>query len=147
MSIKIIFNGYVNENGELKIYNRKTFIDELKLFAGKKVTIEIKKKMKTRSTFQNSYYWGVVIPLVKNGLFEVGYPVNLEQTHELLKSKFRIIEIPNVNTGEIINSIGSTADMTTSEMMDYFAEIKQWAAEFLNVYIPDPNEQIEIKFS
>ena len=38
----------------------------------------------------------------------------------------------------------STAELTTTQMMDYVSEIQQFAAEYLNVIIPDPNEQIEI---
>jgi hypothetical protein len=29
-------------------------------------------------------------------------------------------------------------------MMDYFADIQQWAAEVLHINIPDPNEQGEL---
>lgn len=29
-------------------------------------------------------------------------------------------------------------------MMEFFADITQWAAEFLNIQIPEPNEQITI---
>jgi hypothetical protein len=35
--------------------------------------------------------------------------------------------------------------MTTSQMMDYFAEITQWAAEYLEVQVPQPNEQLTIE--
>lgn len=34
--------------------------------------------------------------------------------------------------------------MTTVQMMEYFAEITQWAAEFLGVQIPEPGEQIKL---
>ena len=53
-------------------------------------------------------------------------------------------ELVNEQTGEILQTIGSTAQMSTSEMMDYFAEITQWSVEFLNVQIPEPNEQMKI---
>lgn len=35
--------------------------------------------------------------------------------------------------------------MTTVEMMEYFAEITAWAAEYLGVEIPQPGEQITIE--
>jgi hypothetical protein len=28
--------------------------------------------------------------------------------------------------------------------MDFIAEVQQWATEFLNVYIPEPNENLEL---
>jgi len=32
--------------------------------------------------------------------------------------------------------------MTTSQFMDFVAYVQQWAAEFLGVDIPNPNEEI-----
>jgi len=78
------------------------------------------------------------------GLTDAGYRVSKESTHEFLKSTFNKLELVNELTGEILPSIGSTSQMSTVQMMDYFAEITQWAAEFLNVQIPLPGEQIEI---
>jgi hypothetical protein len=144
MTFKLTYQGEVKEDG-LYIINRKRFDSELLNYLGKRVEIEIRPKRKRRSVFQNAYYWGVVVPLVKAGLNDIGYKIGLEQTHELLKSKFHIVEYVNENTGEIIKAIGTTTDMTTSEMMDYFEEITQWAAEYLNIQIPQPNEQIEIE--
>jgi len=38
----------------------------------------------------------------------------------------------------------STRKQNTIEMLDYIAEIQMWAAEFLNIVIPDPGEQMEL---
>lgn len=94
---------------------------------------------------QNAYYFGVVLPVVQAGLIEAGYKVGKENTHEFLKSMFNKKELVNNQTGEILPTVGSTAEMSTVEMMEFFQEITIWAAEFLNVQIPAPNEQIEIK--
>lgn len=142
--MKIVYNGIVKESG-VHIYNRKAFDKECEALMGKKIELTIRPKRKTRSIFQNSYYWGVVVPMVRQGLLDVGYKVGIEQTHDLLKAKFRQIEIVNESTGEIIKSIGSTTDMTTADFMDYLASIQQWAVEFLDIQIPDPNEQVKIE--
>jgi len=54
------------------------------------------------------------------------------------------METANEKTGEVITSIRATSSLTTSEMMDFIADIQQWSAETLELYIPDPNEQIEL---
>ena len=36
--------------------------------------------------------------------------------------------------------------MTTSQFMDYIVDIQKWSAEFLNVQIPNPNEEILMNF-
>lgn len=138
------FTGKV-EQGRLTIYRRADFDRAVLAFEGKQVEITIEKKRKRRSVFQNAYYWGVVIPIVQQGLNEIGYKTGKEQAHELLKSLFAKDEIVNEATGEVLNFPLSTAAMSTVRMMDYFAQITQWAAEFLGVEIPQPNEQIKIQ--
>ena len=141
----LIYSGKV-KNGELKIVNRPQFNRELEYFEGKDVEVQVRKKRKKRSLMQNAYYFGVVVPCVVEGLKDAGYRVNRELAHEFLKSKFAREEIVNEETGEVLSIIGSTAKMTTSKMMDYFAEITQWAAEYLNIQIPLPGEQTEIDY-
>ena len=141
----LTYSGKV-KNGELKIVNRSQFNRELEYFEGKDVEVQVRKKRKKRSLMQNAYYFGVVVPCVVEGLKDVGYRVNRELTHEFLKSKFAREEIVNEETSEVLSIIGSTAKMTTSKMMDYFAEITQWAAEFLNIQIPLPGEQTKIDY-
>ena len=87
------------------------------------------------------------MPMVREGLIDVGYKISKEETHDFLKHKFLVKELVNEETGEILKSIGSTSDLTTSEFMDFIAEIQQWAAEFLGINIPDPGEAIEIDFN
>ena len=93
---------------------------------------------------QNAYYFGVVLPLVMSGLNDAGYKVSKESTHEFLKATFFKQELVNEQTGEILQTVGSTAKMSTVQMMEYFEDITRWAAEFLNVQIPGPGEQIEL---
>ena len=145
-NIRITYQGKV-ESGKLHIYRSKDFVKEIQVFDGKKVEITVRKKRTHRSLMQNAYYWGVIVPLVQQGLNDVGYKVGKDQTHEYLKGTFHIVELVNEETGEILKSVGTTTNMTTTEMMEYFEEIKQWATEYLNIYIPDPNEQIKIEIN
>lgn len=133
------------ENGTLKFKQRSTVLSDIAQMRDGEYVMTIERKRRKRSLMQNSYYWGVVVPLVKEGLLDVGYRMTTEAVHEFLKGQFAIIEVVNERTGEVLKSIGSTSEMTTSKMMDYFAEITQWAAEYLNVQIPQPNEQLKIE--
>lgn len=139
----IKYNGKVTD--KLHIYNRAKFDEDIKLFTGKDVTITVERKKKVRSIEQNSYYWGVVVAIVREGLVDVGYKVGMDETHELLKAKFALREHINTKTGEVLESKQSTVTMTTTEFMGYLADIQQWSAEYLNVYVPDPNEQLKIE--
>lgn len=142
--MKLIYSGIVKETG-LHINNRMRFDQEVKNFLGKEVTITVERKRKKRSLSQNAYLHGVVIPMCKDGLNEVGYRFTLEQTKTKLKEMFAQAEMVNETTGEYLSYIKDTSDMSTSEMMDFVAEIQQWATEFLGVYIPDPNEQLTLE--
>ena len=142
MDLKVIYTGTVSD--VIKIHRSNDFKAEvIRNFAGKDIQITVERKKRRRSLLQNAYYFGVILPLVTSGLQDAGYRVTKETTHEFLKSMFNKKELVNEQTGEILQTIGSTAQMSTSEMMDYFAEITQWSAEFLNVQIPAPNEQVK----
>ena len=63
----------------------------------------------------------------------------------LFKRQAQPITAADAN-GEVHELGYSTANLSTSEMMDYIAQVQQFAAEFLNTVIPDPGEQAEINF-
>jgi hypothetical protein len=131
---------------QVKIHRSKEMHDMIvSNFAGKEIEITVQRKRRRRGLAQNNYYWGVIVPVVTAALIDAGYKVGKESTHEFLKATFNRREIVNETTGEILSTIGSTTDMTTVEMMEYFAEITAWAAEFLGVEIPQPGEQITIE--
>jgi hypothetical protein len=141
----LTYTGTVTD-GQLKLQNHRRFLEECKQFEGKQVELTLRRKQSRRSDQQNRYYWGAVVPIVAAGLCEAGYRVSEQDTHVYLKSRFLLDGIVNENTGEILPTTGSTSKLSTTDFMAYVAEIQQWAAEFLNVVIPDPGEQVEIEF-
>ena len=127
--------------------NRNLLSDAIRTFEGKQVTIRIERTKKKRSNPQNAYYHGVVIVIVQNCLREAGHTLTQEQTHDLLKLKFlKENLIVDESTGETIERIKSTTELSTSQMMDYFASIREWIFDFFGVHIPEPNEEITLKF-
>jgi hypothetical protein len=132
-------------SGKMELKKRSVFIADLSMLRDGDYIVTIECKTKRRSLMQNKYYWGCVVPLVKQGLIDAGYRMTTEGTHEFLKANFNLIEIVNESNGEILKSIGSTTEMTTTKMMEYFSKITEWAEEYLNIQIPAPNEQLKIE--
>jgi hypothetical protein len=133
------------EDGRLRILNKSMFDAHIESLNGKEVSIVLDRNTKKRSNNQNAYYHGVVLPIVKAGLIDAGFENyrNNEQVHDLLKFRFLKTNENNVN-GEFIERIKSTSELSTSQFMDFIAEVQKWATEFLNVYIPEPNENLEL---
>ena len=142
--MKLEFYGKVDDNGVLTLRNRKQLKEDLKELKGKNVTVTIAKTKKNRSLEQSKYYWGVVVSLIRERFIELGNEVSKEETHDYLKQEFNYKEFVNEKTSEVIRIPMSTATLTTLEFMDYIARIQKFASEILDVYIPDPNQQLEL---
>lgn len=108
-------------------------------------TSEIARK---RSLAQNSYYWGCVVPLVREGLVNNGFREvkTNEDAHEVMKALFLKRKIKNEESGDIIEINGSTQKLTTVEFMTYLEEIAQWAASYLGLHVPEPNSQTTFNY-
>jgi hypothetical protein len=104
----------------------------------------VEKKNK-RSTQQNRYYFGCVLPIVLEGLRDAGWKEfeDAEEVHECLKHKFLKKHVANAD-GEAMEKIASTKKLSTVEFNEYIENIAQWAAEYLNVYIPPPASQSKL---
>lgn len=107
------------------------------------VTIESRKK---RSGNQNAYYFGVVVPMVTEGLKQAGFDAvrTREDAHLVMKSLFLKHHFTNPDTGEAIEWIGSTKSLKTVEFNLFLEQVWQWAASYLNLVIPSPNEQMKM---
>ena len=131
------------DDGKLTIFQRNDMVSGLQNLGSGFVEIIIRLAGK-RSSPQNRYYWGAMLPIVKEGLKGVGIEMSKEQTHEMLKYRFLKREFITTD-GDILQSIGSTTELSTKEFNEYIESIQIWSAEYLNVNIPDPNEQTEIE--
>lgn len=133
------------KDGKFHIWRRKEMQELLdSVEEGVELEIIIQKKKKKRSLPQNRYYHSCVIPAVYDGLVDIGYSkkeLSYDIVHEYLKDKFLYTDVVNEDTGEVIKMPKGTSELSTSEMMDYIADIQQFASEFLGIYIPEPNQQ------
>ena len=101
---------------------------------------------KVRSLQLNKYYHGCVLPLVLDGLREAGFNEikDVATVHELLKKLFLERKIFSEKNGDEITLPGSTAILTNPEFNQFLDDVRQWAAEYLSIEIPLPNEQIKM---
>ena len=111
------------------------------------MVVRIEPEERQRTKRQNRYLWGVVYKyLVDN---DPGYFVNdavdalrktarlsaAEVVHEFCKARF----LPSADLpGLQITVAPSTAKLPRKEFQEYVESIRRWAADELQVFIPDP---------
>ena len=112
------------------------------------MVVRIEPEEKKRTQRQNKYLWGVVYKhLVDN---DPGYFVN-EETERLLKGrgiamdevvhefcKAQFLPPVALGIGGGMQVTKSTAKLNRQEFNEYVESIRRWAAESLQVFIPDP---------
>lgn len=129
--------------------NRNLVLKAIQHFEGKDVMITFSKPKKSRSNNQNAYYWGVVINLIQEGLLDATGELRSSNDihYNILLPLFAPInEIVNNDTGEVLNERITSSGMTTTQFMEYILDIQKWSAEFLNIDIPNPNEETTLNF-
>jgi hypothetical protein len=135
--------GYIDVEGRLVLYERATFASMVSKMKGE-VELVVKTRKRRRSGVQNAYYWGVVVPMVRDGLMEMGNDVSVEETHEFLKCNFNYTEVVNEDSGEVLRVPRSTTNLDTKEFGEFVEMVSRWASEWLGIVIPAPNEQVRM---
>lgn len=136
------------ENGKLTIYGRETLKRDAKeFFDGMEVQLTLERKKRKRSNKQNRYYWGTCIAIIRDQLRHLhGTQYEPEEVHDFLKAMLNHERVVNEDTGEMIAIPLSTAKLSTAEMAEYIERVRQWSQDYLDTYIPEPNEQREMDF-
>ena len=148
--ITLEYYGSVSDTGEISLPKRMRK-EIAKAFQGHSIEVTVRRKRRRRSSNQNAYYWSVVVPAVVRAFIDLGNDLQQgnkqhhEEVHEFLKRRFLD------NGRDVVDAEGqahklppSTRMCTTVEQEEYHDRIRQFAAEFLGVVIPLPNEQMEI---
>ena len=130
-------------DGKLTLLAPNLFKEAVRLLDGKDVTLTIERSNK-RSSPQNRYYWGGVIPIIQYGMQEVGVKMSHDQIHELLKYKFLIQDVVTDDGEILMQTIGSTTKLNTVKFNEYIDNIREWAWEYLSIEVPEPNQQTTI---
>lgn len=101
---------------------------------GKRVRVTVDRFRNRRSTEQNKYYFGVIVPAIGKAIGES----DLEAVHDMLKAEFNH-QIVAIGDKEM-KVPKSTAKLETVEFSEYMEKVRTFAAQFLSLYIPDPME-------
>lgn len=122
------------------LFNLKPLYALMNQFLDGIYCFEIKKVRKPRSNDQNGWLWGCIYPMLLEALLDAGWEfVTVEQVHEFFKSQMTADQVVNKHTGEIITFPGSTATMDTLTFSTYCEKLREYALEYLNLEIPDPD--------
>jgi hypothetical protein len=126
-----VFLGSV-DRGRLVLDDPSRFHAHLRGLDKKRVEVVVRRQRRIRSLDQNRYYWGVVVKMLADGF---GYEP--EEMHEALK--FQFLRVPSAE-GRPLETVRSTASLSTVEFMDYIAAVQRWAAAEYCICIPDPGQ-------
>lgn len=132
MAIKPTFAAEVLEDLTLRFINPAKLKQHLLPLKGQIVMVTAEKLRKHRTDDQNRYYRGVVLKMIADHSGYSGQE-ELEALHYEMRRRF----LPNRGR---LNIPVSTTALDTVEMTEYIENIRRWAAEELQLYIPDPNE-------
>ena len=120
------------QKGKLVFNNPDGFEKYLLRLNDKSVDVVVRLPRKDRSNKQNRFLWGICYELISEA---TGY--TREEVHDAMRLMFLKDE------DRAILTLKSTTSLTTIEMNEYWAKIQQFAAEKLNLVIPDP-KQVEV---
>ncbi len=144
--VRLELYGNIDEKGVLIIHNRKRLEQWAKEYPGKGVVIKIDKKFSKRSDPQNRYYWGIVIKEISIRLRELGHNwLSDNDVHEMMKMKFNHKDAIS-KEGEVLEIPMSTANLNKTEFGEYVDKVRQWASDFLDIYIPEPTAKNIMSF-
>ena len=129
MKIKKIFRGHV-EKGKNILNEPERFMVHVASLEGKKTELTLEKSNERRSTRQNRYYRGVVCELIAE---HCGY--TNDEAHDALKIRFLSDRTENEHG---LTRVRSTTSLSVDEFIYYVNEVVRFAAQDLQVYIPDP---------
>ncbi|HAH22542.1 MAG TPA: hypothetical protein DCL77_02040 [Prolixibacteraceae bacterium] len=145
------------KNGKIVLDDPVAFSLHIQRYENKPIDLHVGSLSK-RSGDQNRYYFGVIVRMVYDRLIDLGYQtcdlvqrqdefsqnLTLEDVHEFLKQQFNRSTLFSEATGEILGSVGaSTKTLATVDFIAYTERIKQWAAEHLDIDIPEPDASLK----
>lgn len=101
-----------------------------------------------RSLNQNAYYWLILTDYIQPALYSEGWGKikTKEDAHEFVSDLFLKTKVWNEKTGEVKELPRSTTELTKEEFNIYLNEIWQWAAEYLSINVPEPNQQTILSY-
>lgn len=122
------------------LFNLKPLYDYFTARKDGNYDVEVKLIRRPRSNDQNGWLWGCIYPLLLEAMINEGWEfTSAEQLHEFFKAQMVADKVINKHTGEIVEFPGSTASMDTVTFSTYCEKLREYAREYLNIEIPDPD--------
>jgi len=140
--MKAVINTIIHGGALYKNYD--LFKGALREYEGKEVEIIIRPKINRRSNRQNAYYWASVLPLIQRTLKENGMNFPESMLHDEMRRRF-LLRVEVGDDGLEMERVRSTTELTTTEWEDFMYQVREWARETLDLYIPHPNEDLTIE--
>lgn len=134
------YHGYFDASGKLQASAFVAALNDLKA-RRVPVVLTVEELKDKRSNQANRYYWGVVVELIYRALKESGWETTREGTHDMLKYRFLKEDKPLGGDGEFVTIVRSTTELDVQEFGAYIEHCIRFAAEYLNVVIPEPGTQ------
>jgi hypothetical protein len=143
---KISYIAIKEDNKPFRVVNANLLKQECNSLPRGRYRLTIERYRSNKSNSQLGYLFAGVYPLVLKALNDAGWEfTSIDEVDEYCKSMFSSKEIINRHSGEIMDIPGLKREMTTTEMMTYVDAIRDWASEYLNVIIPEPETNLKIK--
>ena len=125
-------------DGELQGISWKSITQELPYFNDLAVELIIRRKKKHRSTQQNRVQWWYIQEIKKR----TGYTT--QEVYGILCKEFLTVTVVNEDTGNIFERVRGTSELSTIEHAEFTENIRRFAAEQFDLYLPEPNEQTNL---
>jgi len=145
---ELTYHGKVSRSKEITL-PKKIRKEVGEMFAGKQIEVVFRRKKKHRTPSQNAYYWAVVVPLILEEFvnlgndLQVGNKEHIDLIHDMLKGMFLEAKEVVDADGVAIKLPPTTKDLSTVQFMEYLEKVCQFAAERLQLVIPEPETQGE----
>lgn len=133
------FDGYVKD-GKIERNVAIQIGSAIGLMNDCRLLVTLKQVKRKRSNRQNRYYWGLVVPLIRQMFEDGGNVVDEDEIHGFLKEHVgkltKVIIDPSGTRRKVVRS---STETDTAEFEDYLTKVRAWAAE-MGCSIPEPNE-------
>ena len=126
--------GEVTEAGALQMFDRDHMIRWIQSMQPGTYVVSLKKLRNKRSSAQNRYLHGCLIPLFAE---HCGY--DFDDMKDALALELLPKEVIDVKTGEVKIVPGHTSQLTTKEFEE-FCERARRLGDSMGIYVPEPNE-------
>lgn len=143
------YTGAVLPDGTIKMPKRAR-AEITEHFRGKEIEFQVKRIQRMKTNPQLGYYFGVVVEYILQGMQDAGNNLpstkqSRELVHRFLKRRFLEPKRLADANGEIMEFDPSLAEQTKEAASVYIDECIRFAAEFLNVTIPEAGGQSEMR--